>query len=88
MLSGQRTKDLGPTAVTTGDFADCGPVTPESLEVNLRSATEPALDSTDDEAAVLIESGQTHLAAASGDLPALFLPACGALCDVFWWARR
>jgi hypothetical protein len=20
--------------------------------------------------------------------PAVFFPACGALCDVFWWARR
>jgi hypothetical protein len=28
------------------------------------------------------------LEAASGELPALFVPACGALCDVFWWARR
>jgi hypothetical protein len=20
--------------------------------------------------------------------PEIFLPACGALCDIFWWARR
>jgi hypothetical protein len=22
------------------------------------------------------------------DPPKVYLPACGALCDVFWWARR
>jgi hypothetical protein len=20
--------------------------------------------------------------------PKIYLPACGALCDIFWWARR
>jgi len=22
------------------------------------------------------------------DPPKIYLPACGALCDIFWWARR
>jgi hypothetical protein len=24
----------------------------------------------------------------SAEPPHLYLPACGALCDIFWWARR
>jgi hypothetical protein len=25
---------------------------------------------------------------ASAEVPVLEIPACGVLCDVFWWARR
>jgi hypothetical protein len=25
---------------------------------------------------------------ASGEPPKLYLPACGALCDILWWAGR
>jgi hypothetical protein len=25
---------------------------------------------------------------ASAEVPVLDIPACGVLCDVFWWARR
>jgi hypothetical protein len=25
---------------------------------------------------------------ASGEPPKLYLPACAALCDILWWARR
>ena len=24
----------------------------------------------------------------SAEPPAVYFPACGVLCDVFWWARR
>ena len=27
-------------------------------------------------------------AADSQDVPTAFIPACGTLCDAFWWARR
>jgi hypothetical protein len=26
--------------------------------------------------------------AKTGEPPALYLPSCGVLCDVFWWTRR
>jgi hypothetical protein len=25
---------------------------------------------------------------AQAEPPKIYLPACGALCDIFWWARR
>jgi hypothetical protein len=36
------------------------------------------------------ESGQVEAAATieSAAPPPLYLPACGALCDLLWWARR
>jgi hypothetical protein len=32
--------------------------------------------------------GATSAGAASGEPPAVYFPSCGAICDVFWWARR
>jgi hypothetical protein len=88
MLLQQRTMDTPLADLRLGDSADSGPVTSESLEIGLPSESESAIDLTGDQADVLIECSQTHAEAASDEPPALFLPACGALCDVFWWARR
>jgi hypothetical protein len=88
MLLQQRTMDTRPADLRLGDPADSDLVTSESLEIGLPSESEPAIDLTGDQADVLDESRQTHAKAASDEPPALFLPACGALCDVFWWARR
>jgi hypothetical protein len=77
-----------PADLRLGDSADSGLVPSGGLEVALPSESEPALDLIGDQADVLIECSQTHLAAVPAEPPTLFLPACGALCDVFWWARR
>ena len=88
MLLQQRTMDTRPADLRLGDPADSDLVTSESLEIGLPSESEPAIDLIGDQADVLIECSQTHLAAVPAEPPTLFLPACGALCDVFWWARR
>jgi hypothetical protein len=31
---------------------------------------------------------ETTANVASGEPPKLYVPACGALCDILWWARR
>jgi hypothetical protein len=77
-----------PAELRLGDSADSGLGTSESLNARLPSESEPAIDLTGDQADVLAECSQTHLAAIPAEPPKLFLPACGALCDVFWWARR
>jgi hypothetical protein len=88
MLLQQRTMDTRPADLRLGDPADSDLVTSESLEIGLPSESEPGIDLTGDQADVLTGCSQTHLAAVPDEPPALFLPACGALCDVFWWARR
>lgn len=37
----------------------------------------------------IAESGEIGATASieSGEPPKLYLPACGALCDILWWAR-
>jgi len=48
-------------------------------------------DEKDQSAAIAQESeqGQDMSApAASEEPPKVYIAACGALCDVFWWARR
>jgi hypothetical protein len=77
-----------PADLRLGDSADSGLMTSGSLEAGRPSESAPAIDLTDDPADVLAASRKTDLEAASEEPPALFLPACGALCDVFWWARR
>jgi hypothetical protein len=84
MLS-ERAKSNRPTVLTTGDSVHSNSVDAERAEVNLPSAIGSALDRMADDVDGLTNGG---LEAASGELPALFVPACGALCDVFWWARR
>ncbi len=38
----------------------------------------------------MVAGGEVETTAnvASGEPPKLYFPACGALCDIFWWARR
>jgi hypothetical protein len=36
----------------------------------------------------LTADGATSAGAVSGEPPAVYFPSCGAICDVFWWARR
>ena len=77
-----------PADLRLGDSADSGLVTSDGLDVSQPSESELTIDNNDAPADVLAESSRTHLAAVPAEPPALFLPACGALCDVFWWARR
>jgi hypothetical protein len=77
-----------PADLRLGDSAGSGLVPCDGVEVALPSESEHAIDLTGAPADVLAESSQTHLAAVPAEPPKLFLPACGALCDLFWWARR
>ena len=44
------------------------------------------------ESAVAQPSASDDLSDAQSDsplvAPAVYVPACGVLCDIFWWARR
>jgi hypothetical protein len=31
---------------------------------------------------------EKEITAADPQPPKIYIPACGALCDIFWWARR
>jgi hypothetical protein len=31
---------------------------------------------------------EKEIPAAPAEPPKIYIPACGVLCDVFWWARR
>jgi hypothetical protein len=33
-------------------------------------------------------SNENSKAVSSAEPPPAYIPACGALCDAFWWARR
>jgi hypothetical protein len=34
------------------------------------------------------ESEKEIVTAVAAEPPKIYIPACGVLCDVFWWARR
>jgi hypothetical protein len=34
------------------------------------------------------DEGQSAATRERREPPAVYIPACGALCDIFWWARR
>ncbi len=64
---------------------------PVSAEVGA-SVRDRAGDSepTDTQAGMRIPttSGEAALNERAAEAPKLYLPACGALCDILWWARR
>lgn len=56
------------------------------------SAATPAQPTVRDSAASRTSHGTSVIRIApdstADEPPKLYLPACGALCDIFWWARR
>jgi hypothetical protein len=48
----------------------------EMMNLRIEKAAEAALAEENSEAGSVVEP------------PTAYIPACGTLCDVFWWARR
>jgi hypothetical protein len=48
----------------------------EMVNPRIEKATEAALAEGNSDAGSVVEP------------PAAYIPACGTLCDAFWWARR
>jgi hypothetical protein len=64
---------LNPLTDSSQDTAELA-----SVACGKRTANNPMAESGEIGATAGIESGEP---------PKLYLPACGALCDIFWWAR-
>jgi hypothetical protein len=55
-----------------------------AIERDLAAGGEQMANSSRSVAGEVVDTASVAL----GEAPKLYLPACGALCDILWWARN